>query len=449
MNSNFIDKVFAFTREKGLFSAPSHVLVGLSGGADSMALLVALLHWPEEGLQVSAVHVHHGLRGDCADRDEAFVRNYCQQQNVPLTVFHENVSAYAKEKGFTFEEAGRSIRYARFEEVRESIGADCIVTAHTASDQAETLLMRIVRGTGVDGLCGIRAKTGLLCRPLLSCSRVEVEQFCAEHQIPYVNDETNGDLSYTRNRIRHQVLPLLRELNPSVDAALLRLNDCARADAAPLWEQANATLKNAETEHGYEVSSFSSAPAAVRRRMIVAMLRESGVTSFVEPHILAAEKALLSGVGQVKLTDGFVLLVSQGTVTVRSNDPVSAPEPVALISVPATVAFGEVYCRLTREENVHNLFSNTALDYDTIQGNLYLRCRREGDTIHPAGRGVGKSIKKLMNECHIPAYLRDSYPLLCDDLGVVMVPGYAVDERVRITDTTKDYLVCACEKSTH
>ena len=155
------------------------VLVGLSGGADSMALLHALLHWPKIGLRVSAIHIHHGLRGKAADRDEAFVRDYCERWGVPLTVAHFDVAAVAREHHLSIEEAGRRVRYEAFESARQSMDADWVLTAHTASDQAETTLLHLIRGCGVDGLTGIPAARGHIRRPLLCCTRAEVEEYCA------------------------------------------------------------------------------------------------------------------------------------------------------------------------------------------------------------------------------------------------------------------------------
>lgn len=439
------DKVIAFAEEKSLFSAPCHVLLGLSGGADSMALLHVLLRWKSVGLRVSAVHIHHGLRVS-ADNDEAFVRDYCSRLNVPLTVIHKDVSAMAQDLHVSLEEAGRRVRYEQFEQVRAEIGADYVLTAHTSSDQVETVLMHLVRGCGVDGLSGIPCSRGCVRRPLLCCSRQEVEAYCAENQIPYVTDESNLDIKYTRNHVRHRVLPLLRELNPSVDEALLRMSKCAVEDASYLNELARDALQVAVCDGGFSTSTFINQPSVMRRRMIRLLLRESGVPTIEETHILAAEKMILSGGGSVDLPDSFVFSVQQGVVSVREQRAYVAPPPIAINALPCAVAFdGQEYCFGVfdiKDADVHNLFLNCAVDYDKIQGTLCLRCRRSGDYLHAAGRGVGKSLKKWMNEWHIPAHLRNSYPVLCDDAGVILVPGYACDERVRITEDTKHFLVC-------
>lgn len=439
------DKVIAFTDEKGLFSAPCHVLLGLSGGADSMALLHVLLRWQPVGLRVSAVHIHHGLRVS-ADGDEAFVRDHCSRLHVPLTVIHKDVSAIARDLHVSLEEAGRRVRYEQFEQVRAEIGADYVLTAHTASDQAETVLMHLIRGCGVDGLSGIPCSRGCVRRPLLCCSRQEVEAYCAENQIPYVTDESNLDTKYTRNHVRHRVLPLLRELNPSVDEALLRVSKCAAEDASYLNELARDALQVAVCDGGFSMTTFVAQSAVIRRRMIRLLLRESGVPTIEETHILAAEKMLLNGGGSVDLPNSFVFSVQQGVVSVREQRAYVAPPPIAINALPCAVTFGAQEYSFdvfdVKDADVHNLFLNCAVDYDKIRGTLCLRCRQSGDYLHSAGRGVGKSLKKWMNEWHLPTHLRDSYPVLCDDEGVILVPGYACDERVRVTEDTKHFLVC-------
>lgn len=440
------DKVFSFTEEKALFSVPCHVLLGLSGGADSMALLHILSHWPRKQLQVSAVHIHHGLR-IAADADERFVRAYCEKHGIPLTVIRADVSALAQAKRLSIEEAGRMVRYEQFETVRRQIGADYIVTAHTASDQVETVLMHLIRGCGTDGLCGIPVVRGCVCRPLLCCNRDEVEAYCAAHAIPYVTDESNSDIRYTRNDVRHRVLPLLRQLNPAVDEALLRLSCYAAEDCDCLNRQAEEVLTVAQCAYGYRAEALASQDVAIRHRVVRLLLKRSGVPTITQAHIVAANQAIFSGNGQISLPDGWVFAVEQGVAAVRRA---SLAETTSMVITASTesVAFGRHKLLITRSdagEIVHNLFLKSTIDCDKIVGQLRLRKRTTDDYLHPAGRGVGKSLKKLMNEWHIPASYREDYPILCDDLGVVLVPGYACDERVRITDDTKHFLVCKVE----
>ena len=440
----FADKAYDFTSEKRLFSAPCRLLVGVSGGADSMALLHALLHWPEPNICVTVVHIHHGLRGASADADAAFVREFCKSNGVSFVLRYVDVAAYAAENGLTIEEAGRQLRYDTFESVRNEVNADYVLTAHTQSDHVETVLMRIVRGSGIDGLCGILASRGYIRRPLLSCTREEVEQYCAENNVPYITDESNTDLAFTRNRIRHEALPFLRTLNPSIDDALVRLSHRATEDSDYLCDCALQAFAGDNADRQWPITAFLAQPLPVRRRMLIAVFRKCGLATYEESHIVALDKLLYDGCGTVCLPQNLTISVRQGSLFAYYclTDSTTA-DTLVVDSFPFVADFGDMHftVELSHSANVHNLFANTQLDYDKIQGDLHIRCRREGDYFHPSGRHIGKSIKKLMNEWKMPAHIRDYYPLLCDEQGIVLVPGYGCDERVRATEDTRHFLV--------
>lgn len=441
------DKVFAFTEDNALFTAPCHLLVAVSGGPDSMALLHTLMHWPQEGLHLSVVHMNHGLRTS-AQEDVAFLRRFCEQNGLNLTVYNENVADYAKQKALSVEEAGRELRYQRFEQLRQTLDADWIVTAHTASDQAETMLLHLIRGCGLDALCGIPVKRERICRPLLSCDREEVLSYCREHQIPYVMDETNQDLRYTRNRIRHEVLPLLREINPSVDSALLRFRHHITNDVQYLDTMAQNLFIRIQHEEGYDASPLAAASESIRRRAIRLILRQHRLKTIEEPHILGIEHLIIRGSGKTLLPNYFVAKVSRGVLKVYQEGEVESPETFCFQATEFPYAFsnGKQNYVITLfekpfNENIHNLFANWAIDYDTIQGTLQVRSRQVGDSLRPAGRGIEKSIKKLMNEWGVPTEERNFLPLLCDEQGILCVPGYGCDQRAAITDQTKRVLI--------
>lgn len=449
MRNNLVDKVYSFTSEEALFSAPCHVLVGVSGGADSMSLLHILQNWPEEVLRITVVHINHGIRGEFADRDEKFVCDYCAEHDLPFVAMSADVKSLARDQGISVEEAGRRVRYQAFEDVRESVDADFILTAHNADDQAETVLMHIVRGCGIDGLSGIAKKRGLICRPLLCCSRAEIEAYCSRNGIQYVTDETNSDTHYLRNDVRHRVLPLLKELNPSAVEALLRLSECASLDADYLNTLAQGVLESSYNGHGYSVDALAAQPDVIRRRAIRLLLRNIPLSLVEEAYVLSVENMVMSDCGTVCVADGYLLSVEQGVLYVRRQGSIEIPEAKFVDANFDKVRFGAFECSLithsVENQNIHNLLLQSALDCDKIVGKLVLRTRNSGDYFHPCGRGVGKSIKKLMNEWRIPAHLRDVYPLLCDDEGVLLVPGYACDERVKVTQNTNHYLVCGID----
>lgn len=446
MVCRFTDKVYAFAQENALFSTPCHLIVGVSGGPDSMALLHCLMCWPEDGLKITVVHIHHGLRDKTADRDAAFVQAYCAEHGIPCVVEYADVSAAATGH-VSLEAAGRQLRYQLFEQIRMREGADFILTAHNADDQAETVLMRILRGSGVDGLAGVSVKRDRICRPLLICTRDEIEQYCADNAISYVQDETNTDLTFTRNRIRHEILPMLRTVNPALNTALLRLSRHALEDATLLRVQAEEALQQAQRGTHWHLPSFLQQPQPIRRRMITLMLSNASVSNIEEAHIVAIERTMTSGDGSTYVSNGKIVSVEQERVTVIAREHADIEDLVVSVEgIPFQSRFGDAVVSLqtvmqSQEENIHNLFLNTAVDYDRIQGKLFIRSRREGDYIHPAGRDCGKSLKKLMNEWQIPRHVRGTYPLLCDALGVVLVPGFGCDERVKPTADTKHFLV--------
>ena len=447
MGSNFVDKVYAFVQENDLFTTPCHLLVGVSGGADSMALLHCLRSWPDRRPKLSVVHIHHGLRGLDADRDAFHVQKFCEDHGIHYYLRRADVAAIAEEQHISVETAGRHLRYDTFDEVRRRVGADYILTAHTASDQAETVLMRLVRGCGTDGLSGIPVKRDRIRRPLLCCTREEVEAYCIENRVPYVMDATNTDIQYTRNRVRHEILPMLRGMNPAVDDALLRVSQHSAEDALLLRGMADEALKSAEIEDAWDAKVFMDQPAPIRRRMIARILRDASVPSIEEAHIVAVEGILRSGKGKASMPGCVTVEVGQGRMYLsHASATARYPKDKPLNKFPYTGFFGATKFSVTVQDgeiyrNVNNLFANPVVDYDKIQGQLYVRCRREGDYLHPAGRNVGKTLKKLMNEWRIPANKRASFPIVCDDVGVVMVPGYACDERVAPTDDTKHFLV--------
>lgn len=415
-----------------------------------MALLHLLHTWREDGLNVHAVHIHHGLRGDEADGDEKLVRTYCEVNDIPLTVVHAKVREIALSRQCGLEEAGRLVRYEAFEQIRCEIGAQYIVTAHTANDVAETMLMHLVRGCGVGGLTGIPSKRGCIVRPLLSCTRQEIEAYCAENDIPYVVDSTNTDVSFTRNRIRCELLPLLRQMNPSVENALLRLRDSAEQDETAWQQCAERVLKEAATVDGcFDSTVILQQPESVRVRLWKTLLAQNGCYSYTERHIDALENALQNNRGTVCLPNGYCVTVSADRIKCFGAETNEKTDAFTVDKLPfCFVSDGQEHTLqvLSREEmnafqNVHKLFFKCCVDYDKIQGDLLIRLRRDGDAYHPARRAVGKTLKKLFQELRVPTYRREQYPLLCDEGGIVLVPGVACDKRVCPDDGTKHFLV--------
>lgn len=442
-------KVLAAVRREQLLPRDSSVTVALSGGADSVALLHVLLHLREELSlrEVTAVHIDHGLRGEEALRDRRFVEVLCAQWNVPLTVHTCDVAAEAKRLHQGVEEAGRTVRYAFFEDEAKRRGG-LVATAHTASDNAETVLFNLCRGSGLHGLCGISPKRGCIVRPLIDCTREDVEAYCRLNGLDYVTDSTNSDIAYARNRIRHAVLPELKNINPQAEAAIGRLIRSVSLLDAEITAEAAALLARAKTgEACYSRETLQAASPTVLSMALRLLFGEHGKQRGSEYHIRRAATVLHDG-GRLSLPGARQLTVTGDRVCLTSAE-VTGDFCFEEIEAGDTVTVADEEWQLllfTRAEYEQKLnfskkwFSN-ACDYDKISGGMCLRGRRDGDAFHPVGRGCGKTLKKLCNEAALSPTERARLPLLCDECGIVLAVGFGCDERVRITETTKTVVV--------
>ena len=258
------------------------VMCAVSGGMDSMCLLHMLIEWSwERGEQVAAAHFNHGLRGEAADQDERFVREVCERWGVPLTVGRGEVRDLARREGLSIEEAARKARYAFLRQAAETEGCAVICTAHHANDNAETILLNLVRGTGLRGLAGMERRRDGICRPLLDATQAELEIYAFEWNIPYVTDETNEDpAAASRNFLRLQVAPLLRELNPKAMENINRAAKQIQIVNRSLEESAAARTAHVEVQEGrvtLSMDALSEAPEAVRPTMLLRLFDLLGV----------------------------------------------------------------------------------------------------------------------------------------------------------------------------
>lgn len=436
------EKVLAAVRREQLLPPHSSVAVGLSGGADSVALLHLLLSLREElSLDtISAIHVNHGLRGEEAQRDQCFVEELCAKWQVPLTVHVCDVAALAEAERCGVEEAGRTVRYRLFDAFDGKVA-----TAHTASDNVETLLLNLCRGSGLHGLAGIPSVRGSVIRPLIDCTRDEIEAYCAEKGLSYVTDSTNTDTAYSRNRIRHCVLPQLKEINPQVETAITRLISRAKDWDAELSALAHIVFDIATVAPGeYLRDVLLKETSCVRDAVLREILGQAGRQRGSEQHIRALNRVLETG-GSVSIPGNrrATVVGNRLCITVQSEPIV----PFTFDNVKPNVRYtidGTVWCleSVSREEYEQKLnFSKNrfvnAFDCDKLCGSMTLRQWQPADAYHPAGRGCGKTLKKLFNEAALTVAEKSVIPVLCDEQGIVTVGEYVCDERVRITENTQ------------
>lgn len=399
--------------EKVRYDIPEdgEVIVGLSGGADSVLLTyLLLLRYGTE--RIHAVHVNHCIRGEEAERDENFVREFCNFHNLRLSVLKKDIPKLAAAAGEGIEECARRIRYEVFSKLAGQGG--CIVTAHNADDNAETVLLNLVRGTGSRGACGIPLRRGNIYRPLLFVSRAEVEFLCAHFGLEFIIDSTNLETEYTRNKLRHRVLPELKAVNPQLTDAITRFTQTLTLQMDFLQFESQRLLQEAQVPWGWDLSVLRQAHPAVLRAALEWLLHSLGRMSF--EHITEAERCVREG-GSVSLPGRVQLTAGQDTLTLTTGEPV--PVYAMLSDGCAQLPDGRVFrvCKKFTENEknsgkVHNLLFNNDPDCDKISSDAVVRTRRGGDRFRPGGRGVSKSLKKLFNELRIPEAVRDRLLLL-------------------------------------
>ncbi len=402
------------------------VLCALSGGADSMYLLCRLLEGRERyGWTVRAAHLNHGLR-PAAQRDEDFVRDWCKRQGVPLTTGRADVPAFVRREGLSVEEGARILRYRFLAETAEAEGLALTATGHHAGDNAETVLMNLIRGCGLNGLTGIPERRGDIVRPMLNVTRREIGDYLKEHGVPHVEDETNADPAYTRNRVRLRLLPLLEELNPRAAEHICAAAARLREDEAELSRQAERISgQGLDIPEGLAVNvePLREAPRPIALRACGQLLDKAG---------LSGESVHREGMLALALGDDPSAQIDVPGGSVRRQYELLAlsplwerlpPEPMALeagesrwggwrISCTPTVCPAKAY--LSPEE------------FYLKPGAYTLRPRREGDVI-TLGKRPSKTVKKLMIEGRVPACRRELVPVVDGGGRAAALGGFGPD----------------------
>ena len=393
-----LNKLWEFANRYGMLSPGDKVVCAVSGGADSVALLWAMYLLKDKlQLRLSAAHFNHGLRGAESDRDEAFVRELCDRYDIPLYCGTGQVTAGKK----GLEAAAREARYAFLHTLPGKIA-----TAHTADDNAETVLMHLVRGTGLKGLGAIAPINGRLIRPMLSVTRKDVMEFLEEYCLSYVTDSSNQEDAFLRNRIRHHVMPLLKQENP-------RLAENLSAMALRLREDEEALAQGPE----YRVEVLRQMKPAQRSRALSACLEGWGVKEPEGAHIALAERLIFSDKPSCSARFPGGVTVCRNYDVLEKTLDTEKLEPTEL-TCPGEMVLPELGVRIicTPAEEVYSELDRFTV---TVQGNMVVRCRQAGDTIRLSG-GT-KSLKKLFIDRKIPANLRQQIPVIADEMGVLGV----------------------------
>ena len=422
------DKIATFLREH--VKTGANLAAAVSGGMDSMAMLDALIPLSSScGFSLTVVHFNHLLRGEESFRDEDFVRNFCTQHGIPFKIGRGDVNAFASENSIGLEEAARSMRYAYFSSLSEM---DYVLTAHTADDNLETVLMRLIRGAGLHGLSGIPAVRGNILRPMLEISRADISRYCVAHSIPFVEDSSNHSDDFLRNRIRHYVVPLLKKENPSIVADTALMCRLLSEEDKYMQNQAEHLVMEICQDGRLNCPELLKLPEAMELRILGLFLSE--VPGIGRVHLTSAMELTgkRSPSASLNLPGGYRLCRSYDMLElVKAEDALPSPEPVSILP-GQMVSFG--HWMITCSEPVKQfqlLPGMVALDASVLESPLTIRAPIPGDRIRLSG-GT-KKISRFLIDKKIPASLRRYLPILCagEKIAAVLPIEAAAEYRFR------------------
>lgn len=412
------------------------VAVGVSGGADSMCLLHILSKLKEKyGIILKAVHINHGIRGNEALRDENAVREYCEKEGIELLVFHKDIPYLAKETGLGEEECGRKVRYECFREA----GCDAVATAHSLSDSIETMIFNLVRGSGSRGLCGIPpVREDNIIRPLIDCTREEIEAYCRENSVPYVTDSTNLTDDYKRNFIRHNIVPAFSQVNSGYAGNISSALDILRCESSFIESEAGRLIEAARCDSGYLRSEFLTVHEAVRKRAVSILLEGMMNKSVEKRHIDLTDKIILSGEGKIEISKDLYICCESDIIAFKSQTALPENWECDIKEGRFDTPYGVFILTKGSASDIKNI---NALDGDKLCGTVKMTSRRQGDRFYFKRRKITKSLKKLFNEDKIPEEKRGEYAVLrCGD-SLVWLEGYGTDGNFLPGESTKNILI--------
>ncbi len=451
-----IERVCRYVAQHALWTVDTRVVAAVSGGSDSVALFCLLQQLAARGdcHLAGLAHLHHHSRGEAADGDAAWCRELAARAGVPAVIGDADVPALARSAGTSLEVAGRDARQQFYADALASLGAGCVAVAHTRDDQAETVLLRLVRGAGPAGLSGIAPRRDHLVRPLLEISRAELQAYLSEMGEPWREDATNADCAIPRNLIRQEVLPRLRKLNAQADAALARTADILRTDAVFLDGLANeaatrlvSIAAGPPTRVTIEAGELAKLPLALARRVALRALETANPSrsyGLDEAQLLCETAA--GGVGgsfaglDMERFGAAVVLVS------RKASP--APKVSGsdyfelLLEIPGAVEapHGRWTVSASGPMPRHEAHAETGqvmVDAHTLSPGLLVRPRRPGDRLQPLGAPGRKRVQDVFVDRKIPRDDRDREPIVTDDMGrIVWVAGQVLAAPFRVTPLT-------------
>lgn len=460
-----IDKVRDIIKKYGLIDKGDRIVVAVSGGADSICLLHILYVLKEEfDLQLYAAHLNHNFRGIEAQMDAQYVANFCEELDIICFIKSVNAPKYAREHGLSDEEAGRILRYEFFEEILDKVGANKVAIAHNQNDQAETVLMRLMRGTGIQGLTAIHHERGYIIRPLLDISRKAIEDYCFINKLSPRIDKTNLEPIYHRNKIRLELIPYIeKEYNPNIVENLARTADILRKDSDFIEEYARDKYRELKIDNdrdyiALDINDVNKLHPALQSRIFRLVAEDLvGKREVLEyKHIQSTTELMERGETgkKILLPMGIIVRISYDRIIFTTRED-EEDEKIFYYKLPSD---GSIYIedidatiniKIRDRSEIKGISRDKyikSFDYDKIESDLNIRNRREGDRFWPLGLTGTKKLKDFFIDYKIDREERNRIPLICDGDEIMWVIGYRISEKYKITDDTKKILVLEYKK---
>lgn len=415
------NKVLKTVKKYNMLSKGDRVLIGVSGGADSIALLEFFVSVKEKyDLDICVAHIEHGIRGEDSVNDAEFVKNYCKKLGVNFYLKAIDAPNLAKKAKMGVEEYSRMARYDFF----NTIECDKIATAHNLTDNIETLLFRLARGTGLKGACSIPAVRGKIIRPFIEVSSGEIRKWCNDNNIPYRVDCTNSDSAYSRNLIRLEILPLFEKLNANYQDNIENFISDVNEDYAFIDDYVKSIYPKIVKNNEIDLPKLNELDLSIKKRILIMFFDENGY-SLNRIHLQSViDITLKSGKSQIK--ENVFAISAKGKIRLAKFNDLNKKD--------------EFVTKILNIDEFKDKNIDFYCDCDKIVGNIIIRAKQAGDRIKPAGRNVSKTLKKLLNESAYPIEKRDKKIVVCDDLGIVGVIGLCADERVKVDCNTAKIL---------
>jgi tRNA(Ile)-lysidine synthase len=468
---NLVPHVIHTIQAEGLFKKNDTIVVAVSGGADSVCLLHILDELKKKlRINLHIAHLNHGLRERDAQEDADYVAGLARKLDIPATIEERDVAAYRRQKRCSPEEAAREVRYQFLADVSKSTGAGAVAVGHTRDDNIETILLHLLRGTGTAGLRGLQFRSIIhtgqdgttlsLVRPLLNISRCETVDYCSTHGLNPRFDESNLSPEFLRNRIRHELIPLLEGYNPSIDTALLRLGDIADADFSYIEEQTAHAWKDIVVEKPgilyLDREKIRILPYALKRQLFRMALRQlaGNLRDFEADHVEAMLGFLSKPGGkQLDLPHGIRLFSQYDNLILSTDEQPPCPFPPIEKEIPITVP-GEtvlpgwlVKAHISQNTGYDENDFSACFDLDKTGTALMVRTRKRGDRFQPLGMAQTKKLQDFMVDARIPQNWRRTVPVLTSPAQILWVVGWRIDERVKVTESTQNVLHLTFERS--